>query len=248
VNLAVRQATGHSDFSCTEPQRPAGNLLYSGLHKKSCCILDSIKIKKSCVYTEKHMLRVAVVLLMAVTACAQQCVPFKATPTAGMCKDFTMNGVQCTSSSSPTSEKISAALVDRFNGINEDKCRQDIGSSTCTSLGGKTSTDMCKMGGNYCKFSSVPGCQTDAHCAVGAKSPVYCCSAVKNQLNLLCTGLNSSAVDIFISQAKKESGGCRDTDCLDWSSASSLQSLCTTPIVLPAITLLAIAISSFGQR
>jgi hypothetical protein len=180
--------------------------------------------------------------LLVVTACAQQCVPFKATPTAGMCKDYTMNGERCNSSSYPTSDKISARIVENFNAMNEDTCLQQYGRDRiCTSLGGKTSPDWCKTGGNYCK--SRPGCKTDAHCAVGAVAG-FCCSAIKYYMSLLCTGVNSSAMDTYISQEKK-SENCRDTDCIDWNSASSL---CTTPIVLPAVTLLAITISFFGQR
>jgi hypothetical protein len=208
--------------------------------------------KKGRCFTVTHMLRVAVVLLLVVTACAQQCVPFKATPTAGMCKDYTMNGVQCTSSSYPTSGNISARTVDDFNAMNADKClKQYERDTTCTSLGGKTSPDWCKTGGNYCKMSAAPGCKTDAHCAVGAERPVVCCSAYRFYISLFCTGVNSSAMDTYISQAKKESVNsrsgvaCRDTDCLDWNSASSL---CTTPILLSAVTLLAISIPFFGQR
>jgi hypothetical protein len=204
------------------------------------------------------MLRVVVVLLLVVTACAQQCVTFQATPTAGMCKDYNMNGVRCTSSSTPTSDKISAAVVDSWNAINPDKCQETFSSSsTCPSFGGKLNPDLCKIGGHYCKTATLPQCKTDAHCAKSSDGPsmmppIYCCSAFKNQINLLCTGVNSSALDTYISQMKKEpanskssTGTCRDTDCIDWSSASSL---CTMPIVLPAVALLAITISFFGQR
>jgi hypothetical protein len=189
--------------------------------------------------------------LLVVTVCAQKCVQFKAIPTAGMCKDYTMNGMRCTRSSK-TSDNISAEVVDRFNRMSQDECqKQMVGeSSTCTSLGGKANPDVCKAGGFYCKSATLPDCATDAHCASSSVLPFYCCSAIKYQIQMLCTGVDSSAVDTLISQAKKvasnsNSISCRDTDCLEWSSASSL---CTTPIILPAVALFAIATSFFGQR
>ncbi len=197
------------------------------------------------------MLRVAVVLLLVVATCAQQCVPFKATPTAGMCKDYIMNGARCTSTSTPTSDQISAEIVKKSNDLDQNSCMQSYTYRyECARYGGKASPDLCKTGGNYCKFETFSSCKTDAHCAEKGVRPFICCSAIKYMIDISCTGVNRSAVDTMISQAKKETAGalamvCRDTDCIEWNSASSL---CTTPIALFIVALLAITTSFFGQR
>ena len=216
-----------------------------------CCIQSSTKTSTKHQLPTQMLRLVPVLLLLVGTACAKKCLPYKATPTAGMCKGYTIDGAMCLPIIE-TSDQYSQNTVLLFNSIEQDQCQQNIDQnpSFCTDLGGKFRQEMCKMGGLYCQISTLSRCTTDAQCADGVVL-FRCCSSIRHQINLFCTGVDNSLVEAYISQAKMRMSAnsnqeaCRDTDCIDWNSASSLN---TTPILLPVMVLLAIITSFFGQR
>jgi hypothetical protein len=194
------------------------------------------------------LLRLLGILFLLVTCSAQQCVQVKVIPTAGMCKDYTMNGFTCTNTATliATADQISAALITEVNKMDQAKCQSQTAKS-CDVFGGIINPDYCKVGGNMCKLASYPKCNTDAHCAT-AGEPFMCCQTLRNMASLLCTGINTATLDAFVTRMKTqaaENGGCRDTDCVAWSSASSLRS---APIVfrVPALALLAVLVFYFS--
>ncbi len=183
---------------------------------------------------KKPIMRLVGILFLLVTCSAQQCLEVKTIPTAGICKDYTINLFTCVNTA--IADRTRADITSSLNKMDQATCQS---SNFCDLFGGTISPDYCKVGGNQCKMFSLPACQTHADCAIGA-TPFRCCQTLRRMGSLLCTGINTATFDAFITIMKTQAadkGGCRDTDCIAWSSASSLSS---TPKVLPALALLAV--------
>jgi hypothetical protein len=177
-------------------------------------------------------------LLLFAMVGAQKCVSFKASFTAGICSGNTVNGFACTNTDLKTSEQISAKFTSESNQWDLTSC-QNSAQMYCRYVGVATNPDYCKTGGPSCKFF-VSECRTDADCASGAERPTWCCSSNRKLISLQCASANSSLIDSYV-----KGTGCRDTNCLEWSPASSLRPVTS---FLSAAALLAVAVSHFGRR
>jgi hypothetical protein len=206
--------------------------------------------KIPCVCASPMLLRLLGILFLLVTCSAQQCVQIKLALTAGICKDNMMNRFTCTNTATlrATADQISEAMTIEVNKLDQATCQsQALFGQTCDILGGIINPDFCKVGGNMCKTFSFPECKTDPQCGTGVE-PFMCCQALRNRVSLMCTGVNTTSLDTYITRMKTQVAsnmGCRDTDCVAWSSASSLRS---APIDLqvPALALLVVLVFCFS--
>ena len=174
-------------------------------------------------------------LLVVAASAQQQCVSVKSTPTAGICKDYPMSNLLCTSKEYNTSDKLGAMMTSSVNTVKDQALCLGVFGGICPSMGGTLNPDTCGVHGLFCRYITTfwNDCKTDAHC-VSYDDRQWCCSNTRAMINLVCIGVNASKVEALISKNRK-SGSCLDIDCLELSSASSLR--LSTLIPLSAIVI-----------